>query len=43
MKTVVLYHDDSEDVGAIAKSMGGGGHKHAAGFVCDRLPWEKEG
>jgi len=23
------------DVGAIARSLGGGGHKHAAGFVCD--------
>lgn len=29
------------DVSAIAKSFGGGGHARAAGFECDRLPWEK--
>lgn len=29
------------DCGAIAKSFGGGGHKGAAGFQCDKLPWEK--
>lgn len=28
--------------GAIAKALGGGGHKGAAGFVCDDLPWNKE-
>ena len=28
-----------EDVEAIAKSYGGGGHIHAAGFSCDELPW----
>ena len=28
------------DCGAIAKSLGGGGHKGAAGFLCDELPWE---
>lgn len=28
------------DCGAIAKAFGGGGHKGAAGFVCDKLPWE---
>jgi hypothetical protein len=27
------------DCGAIAKVFGGGGHKGAAGFHCDRLPW----
>jgi oligoribonuclease NrnB/cAMP/cGMP phosphodiesterase (DHH superfamily) len=27
--------DDAEDVGAIAKSLGGGGHRNAAGFVRD--------
>jgi oligoribonuclease NrnB/cAMP/cGMP phosphodiesterase (DHH superfamily) len=27
------------DVSAIAKKYGGGGHKGAAGFVCDRLPF----
>jgi oligoribonuclease NrnB/cAMP/cGMP phosphodiesterase (DHH superfamily) len=28
------------DCGAIAKAFGGGGHKGAGGFRCDRLPWE---
>lgn len=27
--------DDKVDVGAIAKSFGGGGHAHAAGFSMD--------
>lgn len=29
------------DVSEIAKKYGGGGHKNAAGFTLDRLPWEK--
>lgn len=38
---VSLYSTKPEiDCGAIAKTFGGGGHKQAAGFVCDRLPWE---
>jgi len=28
------------DVSEIAKQYGGGGHKNAAGFVVDKLPWE---
>lgn len=27
------------DVSEIAKKYGGGGHTHAAGFVCEELPW----
>lgn len=39
--TVSLYSDKPEvDCGAIAKSFGGGGHKGAAGFQCDELPFE---
>jgi hypothetical protein len=30
------------DCGAIAKAFGGGGHHGAAGFTCDRLPWEEK-
>jgi oligoribonuclease NrnB/cAMP/cGMP phosphodiesterase (DHH superfamily) len=36
--TVSLY-SETVDVSVIAKSFGGGGHKGAAGFVCDVLPW----
>lgn len=36
--TVSLY-SESVDVSIIAKMYGGGGHKGAAGFVCDFLPW----
>lgn len=37
--TVSLYTDkESVDVSEIAKSLGGGGHKQAAGFQCD-IPW----
>lgn len=32
---------DTIDCGVIAKTFGGGGHKKAAGFTCDKLPWEK--
>jgi nanoRNase/pAp phosphatase (c-di-AMP/oligoRNAs hydrolase) len=38
---VSLYSTKPEiDCGAIAKTFGGGGHYSAAGFVCNRLPWE---
>lgn len=38
---VSLYSTKPEiDCGAIAKTFGGGGHHGAAGFVCDRLPWD---
>jgi hypothetical protein len=39
--TVSLYSDKPEvDVSIICKARGGGGHKGAAGFTCERLPWE---
>lgn len=37
--TVSLYSDGKVDVGAIAKARGGGGHKGAAGFQCQELPF----
>lgn len=38
--TVSLYADkDDVDVSVIAKNHGGGGHKGAAGFQCDTLPF----
>lgn len=36
--TVSLY-SEKVDVSVIAKSYGGGGHKGAAGFVCEKLPF----
>ncbi len=36
--TVSLY-SESVDVSQIAKQFGGGGHKGAAGFVCEQLPF----
>jgi len=37
---VSLYTDkDGVDVSVIAKSFGGGGHKQAAGFQCEELPF----
>lgn len=30
---------DGPDVSEIAKQFGGGGHKNAAGFECEELPW----
>jgi hypothetical protein len=33
------YREDV-DVGAIAQAHGGGGHRKAAGFICDELPFE---
>ena len=38
--TVSLY-SETVDVGEIAKSHGGGGHKGASGFVCSELPFVK--
>lgn len=38
---VSLYSTKEEvDCGALCKALGGGGHKGAAGFLCDKLPWE---
>lgn len=38
---VSLYSTKDEvDCGAICRAFGGGGHEGAAGFLCDRLPWE---
>lgn len=37
---VSLYTSEDIDCGAIAKGYGGGGHKGAAGFLCDELPFE---
>lgn len=38
--TVSLY-SETVDVSEIAKKFGGGGHKGAAGFVCENLPFHK--
>lgn len=41
---VTLYtNKDDIDVSIIAKSMGGGGHKKAAGFICTELPFSLVG
>ena len=39
---IVCHRADFDGVcpAAIAKSLGGGGHKGAAGFICEKLPWE---
>lgn len=37
--TVSLY-SETVDVSVIAKAYGGGGHKGASGFVCEKLPFE---
>lgn len=38
---VSLYSTKPEvDCGAIAKLLGGGGHRGAAGFICEKLPWD---
>jgi len=39
--TVSLYSIKEVDVSEICKRHGGGGHKEAAGFVCDELPFKK--
>ena len=43
--TVSLYtvSETGIDVGLIAKSFGGGGHKQAAGFQCNELPFSIKG
>lgn len=39
--TVSIYtHRDDLDLGQIAKKHGGGGHKKAAGFKCETLPFD---
>ena len=38
-KYAVSLRSDSVDVSEIAKKYGGGGHKGAAGFQCQKLPW----
>ena len=40
--TISLY-SDKIDVSKIAVKHGGGGHKGAAGFQCDELPFERKG
>jgi uncharacterized protein len=39
--TVSLY-SETIDVSQIAKQFGGGGHKGASGFICDKLPFERK-
>lgn len=39
--TVSLY-SENVDVSEIAKKHGGGGHKGAAGFVCNEIPWRRK-
>jgi len=43
-KFIVSLYSENKDinVGEIAKRYGGGGHKGAAGFVCDELPFCKQ-
>lgn len=42
--SVSLYSDrDDVDCSAVAKARGGGGHKGAAGFQCDDLPFQVKG
>lgn len=40
-KWTVSMYSKMIDVSEIAKRYGGGGHKNAAGFTCNRLPFEK--
>lgn len=40
--TVSMYTKREDvDVSIIAKKYGGGGHSKAAGFICSKLPWER--
>jgi len=39
---VSLRSDTDKDVSKIAVKYGGGGHKNAAGFICDALPFSKK-
>ena len=41
--TISLYSIKGVDVSEICKKYGGGGHKGAAGFVTDKVPFQKEG
>lgn len=40
-KWTVSMYSETVDVGVIAKTYGGGGHKGAAGFTCTELPFKK--
>ncbi len=41
---VSLFTDREDmDVSAVARELGGGGHKKAAGFTCERLPFKLPG
>jgi len=40
---VSLYTDKDIDVSAVARKFGGNGHKKAAGFVCNELPFKWHG
>lgn len=40
--TISLYSIKDVDVSEICKTQGGGGHRGAAGFVCDQLPFKKK-
>lgn len=40
--TVSMYSgDDKPIVNQVCKKYGGGGHNHAAGFICEKLPFER--
>lgn len=41
-KFVVSLYSEKIDVSVIAKAHGGGGHKGAAGFVCNELPFKRK-
>lgn len=36
---IVSLYSEKVDVGEVCKRYGGGGHKGAAGFSCEKLPW----
>lgn len=39
---VSMYSKGKVDVSKIAEKYGGGGHKNASGFVCEKLPFKKK-
>ena len=41
--TVSVYTEKDIDVSKIAVKHGGGGHKKAAGFICENLPYKNIG
>lgn len=43
IKYSVYTRHDHIDVSKLAEKFGGGGHKGASGFTCDKLPWELPG